>query len=121
MTGLGFGSSCAFGIILLIEESVDGGGSPILDSDDEGGYDWGRRPNEARYDLASLRDGFERRIDMKKSCDNCRDEEQTECTIFSYIIRRGCIVGWLWWRWPPTHGLRKIGERIKRVGGRHTA
>jgi len=81
MTGLGFGSSCAFGIILFIEEPVNGGGSPILDSDDEGGCDWGRRPNEARYDLASLRDGFERKIDMKKSCDNCWDEEETEYTI----------------------------------------
>lgn len=78
MTGLGFGSSCASGIDLLVEESADGGGSPILGSDDEGGCDWGRRPNEARYDLASLRDGFERKIDMKKSYNSRQDEEQTE-------------------------------------------
>ena len=76
-----FESSCALGIDLLVEESVDGGGSPILASDDEGGCDWGRRPNEVRYDLASLRDGFERKIDMKKSCNSRQDEEQTECAI----------------------------------------
>jgi hypothetical protein len=59
-----------------MEESADGGGLLVLDSDDEGVCDWARRPNEARYDLASLRDGFERNMDMMKSCSDPQDGEE---------------------------------------------